>query len=372
VKGKGLLAALLLAAAVSSCSAAPWLSELLQGGPLGPYRLERLNRQLHGTLVDYTHNHGVDRRIWSEALGQKRDMYVYLPPGYDPSQRYPLLIWFHGFGQDEHTFAKVIAPLIDKAIACGQLPPFVVASPDGSLNGHACMLTPGSFFINSAAGRFEDFIVQDVWNFVVQNYPIRPEREAHVLAGVSMGGGATYNLGIKYRERFGVVVGVFPPLNTRWIDCHGRYMGNFDPCCWGWRTDFSRRHEVVGRFYCIVTIRQKRILDPLYGKRVVPSPEQVARENPIEMLDAYNVQPGDLAMFIGYGGKDQFNIDAQVESFLYTARERGLPVAVSYVPRGKHDYRTAFKIVPDLLDWLGARTWPYAPEIGDRPSVSGR
>jgi S-formylglutathione hydrolase FrmB len=266
----------------------------------------------------------------------------------------------HGFGQDEHTFAQVIAPRVDKAIASGQLPPLIIASPDGSLNGHECALTPGSFFLNSQAGRFEDFVVQDVWNFLIQTYPIRPEREAHILAGVSMGGGAAYNLGIKYRDRFGAVIGVFPPLNNRWIDCHGRYMGNFDPCCWGWRTDFSRRNEVIGRFYGVITIRSKRITDPLYGKRVVPTVEQVAEENPIEMLAAYNVQPGDLAMFIGYGGKDQFNIDAQVESFLYVARERGLSIAVSYFPHGKHNYRTAFKIVPDLFDWMAEQLQPYS------------
>jgi S-formylglutathione hydrolase FrmB len=361
VKGKGLFTALLLLATLSRCSASEWLSELRQGGPFGPLRLERMNRKLHGQLVDYTHNHGADRRIWSEALGQKRDMYVYLPPGFDPRQSYPLLIWLHGFGQDEHTFAKVVAPRIDEAIACGKLPPLVIASPDGSLAGHECLLTPGSFFINSAAGRFEDFVMQDVWSFMIEHYPIRPERESHILAGVSMGGGAAYNLGIKYRDRVGVVVGVFPPVNMRWIDCHGRYMGNFDPNCWDWRTDFSRRYEVIGRFYGVVTIRQKRITDPLYGRRVVPTVEQVARENPIEMLESYNVQPGELAMFIGYGGKDQFNIDAQVESFLYTADARGLPIAVSYVPHGKHNYRTAFKIVPDLFDWLGEQLRPYVP-----------
>ena len=361
MKGKGFLAALLLLAALSPCWAIGWLSEIRQGGLLGQYRLARMNRQLQGTLVDYTHNHGADRRIWSEALGQKRDMYVYLPPGYDPQQSYPLVIWLHGFGQDEHTFAKVIAPRVDKAIVSGQLPPFIIASPDGSLDGHECMLTPGSFFLNSMAGRFEDFIVQDVWSFLIQSYPIRPERQAHILAGVSMGGGAAYNLGIKYRDRFGAVVGVFPPLNTRWIDCHGRYMGNFDPCCWGWRTDFSRRNEVIGRFYGVITIRSKRLTDPIYGKRVVPTVEQVSMDNPIEMLASYNVQPGDLAMFIGYGGKDQFNIDAQVESFLYVARQRNLPIDVSYVPHGKHNYRTAFKIIPDLFDWLDEHLRPYSP-----------
>jgi hypothetical protein len=69
-------------------------------------------------------------------------------------------------------------------------------------------------------------------------------------------------------------------------------------------------------------------------------------------------------MFIGYGGKDQFNIDAQVESFLFVARQRDLPIAVSYFPNGKHNYRTAFKIVPDLFDWLSEQLRPYSPGYG--------
>jgi len=361
VKATAWLAASLVLATQSPCFAIGWLQEIRQAGRCGERKLERINRRLQGTLVDYTHNHGADRRIWSEALQQKRDMYVYLPPGFDPGQRYPLVIWLHGFGQDEHSFADYVAPRIDEAILRGQLPPHIMAAPDGSFDGHPCMLTAGSFFMNSPAGRFEDYVIDDVWNFLVQNYPIRPEREAHVLAGVSMGGGSAFNLGIKYRDRFGVVVGLLPPLNTRWLDCHCRYMTKFDPCCWGWRTDFSKRNEVVGRFYGVVTIRSKRITDPLYGRRVVPTLEQVSRENPIEMLTAYNVQNGDLAMFIGYGGRDQFDIDAQVESFLYVARQRGIHIRVVYVPNGKHDMRTAFSIVPELFQWLDERLRPYSP-----------
>ena len=49
----------------------------------------RVNRQLHGRVLDYTANHGQDRRIYSPALCQKRDLYVYLPPCYDPCKQYP-------------------------------------------------------------------------------------------------------------------------------------------------------------------------------------------------------------------------------------------------------------------------------------------
>ena len=94
--------------------------------------------------------------------------------------------------------------------------------------------------------------MQDVWDFVTSHYPIRPEPEAHAIAGVSMGGGGAFHTAIKYPDRFKTAVGFIPPLNTRWEDCHGRYMANFDPNCWGWRTDFSRGREVVGRFYLVL------------------------------------------------------------------------------------------------------------------------
>jgi S-formylglutathione hydrolase FrmB len=313
--------------------------------------LSALNSELRGHVVDYTHNHGANRRIWSPSLGQCRDLYVYLPPRYSPDRSYPFMMWLHGFTQDETSFLEYIVRPLDDAIACGRLPPLIVAAPDGSLRGESSWMSPGSFFINSQAGNFEDFIMHDVWGFVFQNYPIRPEREAHVMAGVSMGGGAAYSLGIKYRDRIKNVLGIFPPLNTRWLDCHCHYMRKFRPCCWGWRTDFSHGREVVGRFYGIITVRQKDFIYPLYDH----DPKTlfyVSQENPIEMLGRLNLQPGDLNMFVAYGGHDQFRIDAQVESFLYVARQRDVCVTVKYAPLGKHNARTALRFFPAAVRWL--------------------
>src|SRR4051794_40196904 len=73
--------------------------------------LDAFNRRLHGHVDDYTHNHGADHRIWSAALSQKRDLYVYLPPGYDPHQQYPIVLFLHGFTQDETTFLREGVPL---------------------------------------------------------------------------------------------------------------------------------------------------------------------------------------------------------------------------------------------------------------------
>jgi S-formylglutathione hydrolase FrmB len=324
------------------------------------HKLDQLNRGLAGQVVDHTHNHGQDRRIWSEALQARRDLYVYLPPCFDPQRRYPVVIWLHGLGQDEQEFVFKGVPLLDAAIAGGRLPPVILAIPDGQVSGRPGLITSQhSGFINSDAGCFGDYLTQDVYSFMVQNYPIRPERAAHVLAGVSIGGGGAYHNAIKHRDCFGVVCALFPPLNIRWVDCHGRYFGHFDPCCWGWRNDVSRSWKAVGRFYGVIKVPLRRLVDPLYGR----GPDAVARmsaDNPIEMLEAYDVQPGQLAMYVAYGGKDEFNLDAQIESFLYRARERHLDVGVAFDPHGHHNLQTAIRLSGGLIDWLAVQLAPFA------------
>jgi len=327
-----------------------------------PFELDRINRELAGRVVDYTDNHGADHRIWSPALGERRDLYVYLPPGFDPCKQYPLILWLHGFAQDEHSFLKDGVRPLDRAMRDGVIPPVIVAAPDGSLKGVSGYVSAGSFFLNTpVGGRFEDFLMQDVWDFLFSHYPIRPERDAHLIAGVSMGGGGAYHTAIKYPDRFGSVLAFLPPLNVRWEDCNGRILSNFDPDCWGWRTEFNRGRQTVGRFYHVLTIRQRMVSFPLYGRNDPNVAEEISRDNPIEMLDAYDVRDGQLNMYVAYAGRDEFHLEAQAESFLYHAHERGLHVTVDYWPRGRHDKATVLDMLPNALDWLGPKLAPYAP-----------
>jgi S-formylglutathione hydrolase FrmB len=319
-----------------------------------------LNRTLKGRIVDHTHNHGQDRRIWSRSLYQWRDLYVYLPPCYDRSQCYPLIMYLHGFFQDEHSFLRLTRAL-DAAIVRGLLPPVIVAAPDGSLDGCCHLEKPGSFFVNSNAGPYEDYVLQDVWDFLISHYSIRPEREAHVLAGVSMGGAAAFNLGMRHRNAFGVAIGIFPPLNLRWADSHGNPRADFDPYNWGWRENFDFPREVVGRFG-VFPIRMGRLVGPVFGDGE-EALQQISANNPIELIDRTRLQNGELAMFIAYAGHDEFNIDAQVESFLYYAKCKGLCVHVAYDPRGCHNWHTANRFLPTLFRWLGPLLAPYSPGL---------
>lgn len=324
------------------------------------HRLTQVNDRLCGSVLDFTHNHGADRRICSKALDERRDMYVYLPPGFDPGRAYPAMILMHGIGQDEQFFLEVVGDF-DRAMACGRLPPLIIAAPDGSIRGEPKVLKGTSFYLNTNAGRFEDFIVCDVWGFLQTNFPIRPEREFHILSGGSAGGFAAYNLAFKHPDQFKIIVGVLPPLNLRYQDCRGRYFANFDPNCYGLR-ERLRPWQPVARYYGLIPIREKQLSRPLFGKDR-EAIERFALENPTEMLDRCDIRPGEFDMFVAYAGRDEFNIDAQVESFLYVARKRCLDVKAVFDPTGHHLPSTGRRMFPDFVRWLGPLLRGYEQSV---------
>ena len=328
------------------------------------HQVDNLNKTIAGRVLDYTDNHGTDRRVWSAALGERRDLYVYLPPGYDGRTPFPLMFWFHGIGQDEKNFLFVV-PHFDRAIRCGRFPPCVIVCPDGSIDGKPSLFRSGSFYINSDAGRFEDYVMQDVWGFVTRCFAVHPDRGAHVLAGGSMGGFAAYNLGIKYRDRFRVLVGLLPPLNTRYTDCRDRHFPPYDPHTVAMRTELQPCRPIA-RFYGVIVVREKRLSRPLVGARSPDGMARIAQDNPIEMLAAYDVRPGEYAMFVGYAGRDEFNIHNQCKHFLDVARCRGLDVTAAEVPDGRHRTESGVKMLPELSAFLWRELAPFVPP-GYRP-----
>ena len=322
-------------------------------------QVTNLNKKLGGQILDFTNNHDSDRRIHSTALNEKRDLYVYLPPGYDGQKQFPGALFLHGLGHDEKKFLDII-PLFDDAVRNGKLPPMIIASPDGSVSGKPSLFNAGSFYINSNAGRFGDHIMDEVWPFAKRTFTIRPERDAHVICGASMGGFGAFNLAFKHRQEFGHIVGLMPPLNLRYCDCNGRYLSEYDPNCVGLRT-IDRRNEVVGRFYGVILIRSRRMMDPIVGRLNPDATAFIANENPFEMLTSRAIKPGEFNMFIAYGKKDEFNINAEIEHFLDEASRKGISADVCVLPEGRHNIKTAIEMFPPMAMWLTDKVSKYTP-----------
>ena len=197
-------------------------------------------------MVDYTSNHGTDGRIFSPILGMPRDLYVYLPPGYDPGRTYSLVLFFHMADVDEHFFigSKILKEL-DDLIVSGGFPPAIVACPDGTYRGWNRFHTKDSLYVNGLGGRFQDHVLQEVVPFLMANYAIRPERQAHALVGFSAGGYGAMGLAIEHRDVFGAVATLASPLNLRYSNCDRVYFEDFDPTTYRWKTTYDPK-EVIG------------------------------------------------------------------------------------------------------------------------------
>lgn len=338
-----------------------WMIAPAHGQVFSLVNLDHLNRRLNGHIVDYTHNHGADRRLSSPILGRPRDLYVYLPPGYDAAVAYPLILFLHGADVDEHDFLDPGDLLeIDEMMCRGEIPKAVIAAPDGTYSGANTLTSTHSLWVNGRGGRFEDHIVLEVVPFLFRTYSIRPEREAHAILGVSAGGFGAMGTVLKHRDLFGVVATLAGPLNLRYETCSGRYQDDFDPATYRERTRYNP-DMIIARFYFGLLRRKvKTYLEPIYGD----GPEVIARvavDNPADLLASTDLRPGELAIYVHYPGRDNYNFDAQDESFAWLAARRGVAVEMTRVPRGRHNLPYIEAAEPVAYRWLGRHLLPPVP-----------
>jgi S-formylglutathione hydrolase FrmB len=325
----------------------------VQAQLLNRVKLERVNRRLAGQLIDYTRNHHDDRRIFSPILGMPRDLYVYLPPGYDPARAYPLILFFHMADVDEHYFAgSSLLRQVDDLIVRGKFPPAVLACPDGTYKGWNRLNARHSFYVNGLGGRFEDHIVQEVIPFLSANYSIRPERQAHAALGFSAGAYGAMALAIRHRDYFGAVATLAGPLNLRYFNSDGVYSRDFDPATFRWQTDYDPR-QVVGVFYRgLLKVRARKFMTSVFGDdNLVVS--RIMRTNPADLIVSTDIQPRELAIYAHYPGRDNFNVDAQVQSFQWLAAQKGIDVTVACDPKGTHSLAYFRANLRPALLWLG-------------------
>jgi enterochelin esterase-like enzyme len=142
----------------------------------------------------------------SKAAGAKRKMLVYTPPGFSKEQKYPVLYLLHGGGDDETGWTKKGAAdvILDNLYADKKLVPMIVVMPNGRV------VKPGERPATPLAGfdAFEKDLLGDVIPYVESHYPVKADREHRTLAGLSMGGLQTLDIGLTRLDTF-AALGVF-------------------------------------------------------------------------------------------------------------------------------------------------------------------
>ncbi len=165
-----------------------------------------LQEKVKGSVVQTTI---VSKALEGNAPGDphERDLYVYLPPGYDNSDdRYPsvyCLTGFTGRGRmllNDNAFTPNLAERMDKLIAVGTIKPMIVVMPD------CFTYYGGSQYINSTAtGNYEDHLTQEIVPYVDENYRSMADRGSRAVMGKSSGGYGALIMGLRNADLFGLV-----------------------------------------------------------------------------------------------------------------------------------------------------------------------
>jgi enterochelin esterase-like enzyme len=185
----------------------------------------------------------------SKTLGTRRQVRIYTPPGYSTKRKYPVLYLLHGIGGNDREWLQACKAdnVIDNLIADGKMKPMVVVLPNGnsSVTADALNAPPGERGAlggvpgaRSGAGAgagapagagggrgfgggfdswgkpFENDLIKDIIPYIESHYSVYKDREHRALAGLSMGGGQSLNIGMYSIDTFAYVGGFSSAPNT--------------------------------------------------------------------------------------------------------------------------------------------------------------
>jgi enterochelin esterase family protein len=144
----------------------------------------------------------------SKAAGALRGMLVYTPPGYETGKnKLPVLYLLHGSGDTEFGWVTVGRAnlIVDNLIAEGKAKPMIVVMPYGRPTGEVMLIPakPGQVpQQQNQNALFGDDLLQDVIPYVEKTYRVSAKPDDRALAGLSMGGGQTLQIGLAHLDTF--------------------------------------------------------------------------------------------------------------------------------------------------------------------------
>jgi len=207
--------------------------------------------------------HGTVSTVYydSSVAGGQRRLHLYLPPGYEEGKNYPVLYLIHGGGDGDESWPTVgrAGFILDNLIAAGKAKPMVVVFPNGGVKGGQPMVA------DPERDPFTAELLTVIVPFIEANYHVSRRPEDRALAGLSMGGLQTLNIGLTHTQQF-------------------RFIGVFSS---GWfPADLKAFDEKYGPSLGQETARLK-LLWYAYGATDIAKPNAL---NVLKMFDGYGVK----------------------------------------------------------------------------------
>lgn len=206
-----------------------WLLSLLSCGllacqslpvaaPAATPTLQRQSISRSSTLTGTFRHHS---QVASQYVQHPRNVWVYLPPGYTPTQRYPVLYMHDGnnlfdrstaFGGSEWQ----VDENAERLIRAGQMRPVIIVG----IGNTAARMSEYTWYPDQIDGKpqggngaaYGRFVVEELKPLIDRTYATRPEREHTAIMGSSLGGLISFYVGMQYPHVFGKVGMMSPSI----------------------------------------------------------------------------------------------------------------------------------------------------------------
>ncbi len=151
-----------------------------------------------------TRDYTVAQASLTDADKYNKHAFVYLPADYDAADtetKYPVFILLHGFGQNEYTWGLTtegrggkIKGYLDRGMAGGEVEKFILVVATGVADKSWGPRGNGNSF--NGYNVFGGELRNDLLPYIRANYNVKEGRDNVAIAGLSMGGGQTFTIGI--------------------------------------------------------------------------------------------------------------------------------------------------------------------------------
>jgi enterochelin esterase-like enzyme len=172
---------------ISAGGAIPWSYFEVPGAPP---RFDEVRDVPHGSI-----------HLRSYRVSETKELHtvaIYVPPDYDrdPRARFPVLYLFHGGGDSQEGWSRLghVAAIQENLLAAHKTRPMLVVMPYGDIDGDATALP--------AIEAFGRELFNDVMPIVEKDYRVQADREGRAIAGLSMGAGQAFTLGLRNLDKF--------------------------------------------------------------------------------------------------------------------------------------------------------------------------
>jgi enterochelin esterase family protein len=151
--------------------------------------------------------------VRSQLLGNDRRVWVHLPAGYDPSERYGLVLLFDGWA---YVNLVPTPAILDNLLAAGRIPPLVAVMPDSLGQEERNVELPCS-------AAFLAFLTDELLPWARDHWSLGDDPARTIVAGSSFGGLAAVYAAFERPDVFGNAIS---------------QSGSF-----GWGAEGDREHE---------------------------------------------------------------------------------------------------------------------------------